>query len=79
MQKFSGTKDYIVVNKASADRNPWARYNRWFHKDVIELSARLNNQVFDLNEELRAKRPIIEFDAGLKLYNFGTQQKIILI
>ena len=74
-KSFPGTKDYIVVNKASADRNPWARYNRWFHKDVIELSARLNNQVFDLNEELRAKRPIIEFDAGLKLYNFGTQAK----
>ena len=74
-KSFAGTKDYIVINKSSADRNPWARYNRWFHKDVIELSANLNGQSFDLNEALRAKRPIIEFDKGLKLFNFGSNAK----
>jgi|TARA_R110002074_G_scaffold106530_4_gene230105 hypothetical protein len=74
-KSFAGSKDYIVINKASKDKNPWARYNRWFHKDVIQLSASLNNQVFDLNEDNRAKRPIIEFDANLKLFNFGSTAK----
>jgi hypothetical protein len=74
-KSFAGTKDYIVVNKASPDRNPWARYNRWFHKDVITQSAALNGQSFDLPEDSRAKRPIIEFDQGLKLFNFGTKAK----
>lgn len=74
-KSFAGTKDYVVVNKSSADRNPWARYNRWFHKDVIQFSAEQNNQTFDLPEENRAKRPIIEFDRGIKLYNFGSKAK----
>ncbi len=74
-KSFAGTKDYIVVNKASPDRNPWARYNRWFHKDVITQSAALNGQSFNLPEDSRAKRPIIEFDRGLKLFNFGTKAK----
>jgi len=74
-KSFAGTKDYIVVNKASADRNPWARYNRWFHKDVITKSADLNNQPAVLDESQRAKRPIIEFDKGLKLFNFGSKAK----
>ena len=68
---FPGTKDYIVVNRSSADRNPWARYNRWFHRDVIEAS----NSSVTVDENARAKRPIIEFEAGLKLFNHGTKAK----
>ena len=74
-KSFAGTKDYIVANKSCADRNAWARYNRWFHKDVITKSAELNSQTFDLNEDSRGKRPIIEFDRGLKLFNNGTKAK----
>ena len=72
---YAGTKDYIVINRASLDRNPWTRYNRWFHKDVIETSATYNNQIATLDQNFRASRPIIEFEAGLKLHNFGTQAK----
>ena len=72
---FPGTKDYIVVNRSSADRNPWTRYNRWFHKDVIEKSAEFNNLDISLNQDARAKRPIIEFNAGLKLYKHGSKTK----
>ena len=68
---YAGQKDYIVINRASKDRNPWSRYNRWFHKSVIETSAALNNQIADFDQTARAIRPIIEFNAGLKLYNFG--------
>jgi len=69
---FAKTLDYIVINRASLDHNPWSRYNRWFHKDVIETSAKYNNATVNLDQTLRAVRPIIEFEANLKLFNFGT-------
>ena len=69
---FPASKDYIVVNRGSKDRNPWSRHNRWFHKDVIESSANYNGKVADINQTARAVRPIIEFDANIKLFNFGT-------
>ena len=72
---FAGEKDYLVVNKASKSRNPWSRYNRWFHKQVIEQVAELTGTPPELDQNFRAKRPIIEFEAGLKLYNFGTSAK----
>ena len=34
-----------------------------------------NNYAIPISENQRAKRPIIEFAPGLKLYNFGTQSK----
>ena len=69
---FAGSPDYIVVNRSSADRNPWSRYNRWFHKTVIETSAAINGVVPSIDQTARAVRPIIEFDPDLKLFNFGT-------
>ena len=68
-------KDYIVINRASKDGNQWSRYNKWTHKSVIENIAKINNVPVVLDQNYRATRPIIEFDAGLKLYNFGTQSK----
>jgi hypothetical protein len=70
---YAGKKDYIVINRSSKDRNPWSRYNRWFHKDVIETSARLNGEIADIDQTTRAVRPIIEFNAGLKLFNAGLE------
>ena len=72
---YATTKDYIVINRASPDRNAWSRYNRWHHKDVILKSFEYNNLARDLDESTRAKRPIIEFEAGLKLNNFGAYAK----
>ena len=69
-------KDYIVINRASPDGNLWSRYNRWFHKSVIEQSANINNQPVLVDQSQRARRPIIEFDAGLKLHKFGTKSKV---
>lgn len=68
---FAGRQDYIVINRGAIDRNPWSRYNRWFHKEVIETSARVNNKVASIDQDARAVRPIIEFEPNLKLYNFG--------
>ena len=70
---YSGQVDYIVINRASRDRNPWSRYNKWFHKDVIEASASYNGNIPSLDQNTRAVRPIIEFDANLKLFNFGLE------
>ena len=68
-------KDYIVINRASKDGNQWSRYNKWTHKSVIENIAKINNVPVVLDQNYRATRPIIEFEAGLKLYNFGTNSK----
>ena len=73
---FPKEKDYIVINRASQDGNLWSRYNRWFHKDVITQSAVQNNQPVELDQEQRAKRPIIEFEPNIKLHNFGTKSKL---
>ncbi len=66
-------QDYITINRASEDRNPWSRSNRWFHVDVLRYGAELNNTTLVIDNNLRAKRPIIEFRDSLKLFNFGTQ------
>ena len=68
-------KDYIVIKKNSLDKNPWSRANKWTHKSVLQAVANYNGVSLDVDETLRAKRPIIEFDAGLKLYQFGTFAK----
>lgn len=67
--------DYLTINRASRDLNAWTRSNRWFHKDVIQATADYNNQTAIFNNELRAKRPIIEFRPNIDLFNFGTQGK----
>ena len=142
--------DYLTVNRASLDHNPWTRSNRWFHVDVVNQTAgtlkATNMTISDdvatvtfstqlvqpfligsritldgfspatttnpantvnttftvvdcttttvsfalggsytmltagtitgasaLDQEFRAKRPILEFRAGTKLFNFGTE------
>ena len=72
---YAIAKDYVVINKGSLDKNPWSRYNRWTHKSVIESSAKVNQEIPSFDENLRAKRPIIEFEAGLKLHEYGTKAK----
>jgi hypothetical protein len=69
------SKDYITIKRDSQDQNAWSRYNRWFHRSVIEETARVSGFTPTLNEDDRAKRPIIEFDSGLALYNHGTVAK----
>jgi hypothetical protein len=69
---FAGKPDYIVINRSSTDKNQWSRYNKWFHKSVIKDSAEINGITATVDQSMRAVRPIIEFDANLKLFNFGT-------
>jgi hypothetical protein len=69
------SKEYLLINRASADLNPWTRFNRWFHKDIVAASSLINGLPEVLDQDARATRPIIEFEANLKLWNFGTQFK----
>ena len=72
---YPGTKDYVTINRSSKDLNPWSRYNRWFHRSVLEYSYNLRDSDFDALETSRAKRPIIEFHPNVKLYKQGTIAK----
>ena len=64
--------DYITINRSALNVNAWSRSNRWVHKDVLALTAQANNTPLVLpSSDFRAKRPIIEFYAGIKLYNYG--------
>jgi hypothetical protein len=65
--------DYITINRASQDTNPWSQYNRWVHADVIKATALANGQQPSYPADKRAQRPIVEFKADLKLFNFGSK------
>jgi len=67
--------DYLTIALDSPDRNAWTRSNRWFHIDVINASAAYNNTVPLIDNALRAKRPILEFRGGTRLFGMGTQAK----
>ena len=73
--EYAAFKDYITIARDSIDNNPWSRYNRWFHRSVLEKSYQLRGQDFPANESARAKRPIIEFRSGLQLFNHGSIAK----
>jgi len=65
--------DYLTINRADLSLNPWTRSNRWFHIDVINASAEYNNTVAVVDNLQRARRPILEFRAGTRLFDFGTE------
>lgn len=68
-------KDYITISRNSSDTNPWSRYNRWFHRSILEYAYSQRGQDFPADETARAKRPIIEFHANLQLFNHGSTAK----
>jgi hypothetical protein len=67
--------DYLTIALDAPDLNAWSRSNRWFHIDVINASATYNNTTPVLNNAFRARRPILEFRGGTRLYEMGTQGK----
>ena len=67
--------DYLTQNRSSVSRNAWSRSNRWFHIDVINYSATANGITPVINNDQRAKRPIIEFRENVNLWNTGTLAK----
>lgn len=69
------TQDYLTLNRASIDLNAWARNNRWFHIDIIKFAAEFNGNELLIDQTYAGKRPIIEFQNNVKLYNYGTVAK----
>ena len=67
--------DYMTIALDSPDLNAWTRSNRWFHIDVITASATYNNTIPVIDNAFRARRPILEFRGGTRLYQMGTQGK----
>jgi len=72
-------QDYITISRNAINKNAWSRSNRWFHSDVINATARYNNNpdlvsiyATPLN---KAKRPIIEFYPNLRLFDSGVLGK----
>jgi hypothetical protein len=51
-KKLPLTPDYITINRASKDLNPWSQYNRWFHKDIIDTTSKINNDMLTINNNL---------------------------
>lgn len=71
-------KDYITIARDGQDANAWSRYNRWFHKSVLNYAYSLRGQNYPAPEENRAKRPIIEFNSNIQLFNHGAKAKPIV-
>jgi hypothetical protein len=69
------TPDYITINRSAPDLNPWSKYNRWVHEDVITATAKANGVPPVYPSDKRGQRPIIEFMSGLQLHNFGSVSK----
>lgn len=69
------TPQYVTMKRNSRDYNAWTRSNRWFHKDVLDITqqfvGRITNSEF-LNPISRAERPILEYRENLQLYDSGT-------
>lgn len=69
-------KDYITIARNAINKNAWSRSNRWFHIDVINATAKYNNDpniaTTYATQANKAVRPIIEFYPNLKLYNSGS-------
>ena len=72
-------QDYITIARNSLDRNAWARSNRWFHVDVINATAKYNQDPAVVSsytlQTNKAKRPIIEFYPNLRMFNSGVLGK----
>ena len=64
-------KRYATISRASSDGNQWSQTNRWFHVDLIRLSRALYPDPY-LNQ---ARRPIIEFDPDVMLWNYGYRNR----
>lgn len=76
-------KEYVVMARGATDQNPWSRTNKWYHVDAVKATC----EFLDINAadllplELRAARPIIQFNKNIELYDYGkiVKQEVNLI
>jgi len=69
------TREYTCEERWAQDQSAWARSNLWMSQDTIETICEFTDDDPSLYtiEQLRATRPIIEYKANIKKYEFGTQ------
>lgn len=60
---------YMVIGRDTVVDNPWSFINRWVHRDTLPEP----DGIFARNN--LAKRPIIEFNSNLELYNYGSTRR----
>lgn len=74
IDQFVGlTPQYITIKRNSQDYNAWSRANKWFHKDVLDITFNTLGRIAEekLVPTIRAQRPIIEYENDLVLLNHG--------
>jgi hypothetical protein len=73
-------KEYVVMDRSSVDKNPWARINKWVSIYAVRETANYNNISIGsmINEKTTARRPIICFDKSIELYNNGKVLKVLI-
>ena len=65
---------YITIARGSINQNQWSTQNCWYHRDIISLSR---TTLIDLSTQ-QAARPIIQFDSGIELFDYGTNSRGIV-
>ena len=73
-------KEYVVVDRSSKDKNAWARVNKWYSIYSIRTTSEYNDLTIGsiTNEKTSARRPIIQFDPNIELYNNGKELNLIV-
>ncbi len=60
--------DYLVIQQGSPNLNPWSVNNLWVHQDDLTDAQKAGSPT-------QASRPIVEFQADLELFNYGTSRR----
>jgi len=70
-------KHYILQKVGAENRNAHSRVNVWYHADTIQTTVNfLGLEFADIaNFSNKAKRPIVEFDNRLELFQHGTDYR----
>ena len=74
-QKFGGSlgqlkQDYVTLGRGSKNKNVWSRVNFWYHKEnYLDSGTTLPSPT------KRAKRPILEYDKDIELFNHGSNSR----
>ncbi len=62
--------DYTTIERGAMDGNFWSYNNRWFPTKLFSDSIQVGYNT------ITARKPIIEFNKGVKLYNSGERLRI---
>ena len=74
-QKWGGSlgqlaQDYVTLGRGSKNKNVWSRVNFWYHKENY-----LDSDTDLPSTSKRAKRPILEYEKDMELYNHGSNSR----